>query len=210
LIYWLYERRLLRELTTIPGTVCFMLSGTEVAAAPEKIFECTTWCLEISDAVQTRALHGGARGIDAITYHISTPSIGFVAPIIPILRRIATIAHLVLHCGAQEEVAGEGITVTIAIGKSGREEIANAIRTMAEEAIPPDEVTEATLESHLTFRYAPDLVIKTGGDNLTDFLIWQSVYSELFFSEVNWALMRKIDLLRAFRDYQTRMRRFGK
>jgi undecaprenyl diphosphate synthase len=52
-------------------------------------------------------------------------------------------------------------------------------------------------------------VIKTGGYHLTDFLIWQSVYSELFFSDVNWKLFRKIDFLRALRDYQARVRRFG-
>jgi undecaprenyl diphosphate synthase len=53
-------------------------------------------------------------------------------------------------------------------------------------------------------------VIKTGGDHLTDFLIWQSVYSELFFSDVNWPLFRRLDLLRALRDYQSRARRFGR
>ncbi|MFA7199277.1 MAG: undecaprenyl diphosphate synthase family protein, partial [Methanoculleus sp.] len=54
------------------------------------------------------------------------------------------------------------------------------------------------------------LVIKTGGDHLTDFLIWQSVYSELFFLDVNWALLRKVDFLRALRDFQSRARRFGR
>jgi undecaprenyl diphosphate synthase len=52
-------------------------------------------------------------------------------------------------------------------------------------------------------------VVKTGGSHLTDFLIWQSVYSELFFSDVNWRLFRKVDFLRALRDYQARKRRFG-
>ncbi|RPJ53201.1 MAG: di-trans,poly-cis-decaprenylcistransferase, partial [Methanobacteriota archaeon] len=44
----------------------------------------------------------------------------------------------------------------------------------------------------------------------TDFLIWQSVYSELFFSDVNWKWFRKVDFLRALRDYQSRKRRFGR
>ena len=65
------------------------------------------------------------------------------------------------------------------------------------------------IERHLTFRYEPDLVIKSGGNHLTDFLIWQSVYSELFFSDVNWKFFRKIDFLRALRDFQFRKRRFG-
>jgi len=57
--------------------------------------------------------------------------------------------------------------------------------------------------------YAPDLVIKTGGQHLTDFLIWQSVYSEIFFSDVNWKFFRKVDFLRILRDFQARERRFG-
>ena len=68
---------------------------------------------------------------------------------------------------------------------------------------------EAVIERHLTFRCAPDLVIKTGGNYLTDFLIWQSVYSEFFFLDVNWTLFRKIDFLRALRDFGARKRRFG-
>ncbi len=65
------------------------------------------------------------------------------------------------------------------------------------------------IESRLTFRCMPDLVIKTGGQHLTDFLIWLSVYSELFFSDVNWKYFRRIDFLRALRDFQFRERRFG-
>ena len=81
---------------------------------------------------------------------------------------------------------------------------------MARDGVAPGDVDEHLIESYLAFPYTPDLVIKTGGDYLTDFLIWQSVYSELFFSDVNWKLFRKVDFLRALRDYQSRIRRFGK
>ena len=100
--------------------------------------------------------------------------------------------------------------MTVAIGKSGREEIASCIREMARQGVTPEEVDEALIESHLTFKHTPDFVIKTGGDHLTDFLIWQSVYSELFFSDLNWSGMRRVDFLRALRDYQARVRRFGR
>ena len=66
------------------------------------------------------------------------------------------------------------------------------------------------LESYLTFKYEPDLVIKTGGDYLTDFLIWQSVYSELFLLDVLGALLRKVDFRRALRALRSRARPFGK
>jgi undecaprenyl diphosphate synthase len=81
---------------------------------------------------------------------------------------------------------------------------------MAADGITPEQVDENRIEPYLTFPYTPDLVIKTGGNHLTDFLIWQSVYSELFFLDVNWKTLRKVDFLRALRDYQSRVRRFGK
>ena len=84
-----------------------------------------------------------------------------------------------LHCGTTEEISGTGLDVVVAIGKSGREEITDCIRRLAENSVPPSAIDEKMLESCLTFRYDPDIVVKTGDDHLTDFLIWQSVYSEL-------------------------------
>ncbi|MBQ4597992.1 MAG: undecaprenyl diphosphate synthase family protein, partial [Methanocorpusculum sp.] len=81
---------------------------------------------------------------------------------------------------------------------------------IAASGISPDAVTEDTIEEHLLYQVTPDFVIKTGGNHLTDFLIWQSVYSELFFTDVNWDKFRYVDFLRALRDFQSRQRRFGK
>jgi undecaprenyl diphosphate synthase len=53
-------------------------------------------------------------------------------------------------------------------------------------------------------------VIRAGGKRLSDFMIWQAAYSELYFTDVNWLEMRKIDFLRAIRDCQRRERRFGR
>jgi undecaprenyl diphosphate synthase len=131
-------------------------------------------------------------------------------PFLPEIRKISTIACLELHIGDKEEIAGTGMNVVVAIGKSGKEEITDCIRKMAEDHVRPSDVDEKMLESYLTFKYTPDVVIKSGGDHLTDFLIWQSVYSELFFSDVNWKYLRKVDFLRVLRDYQSRIRRFGK
>ena len=80
---------------------------------------------------------------------------------------------------------------------------------MVTDSIAPEQVTTKVLEKYLTFSHTPDCVIKTGGAHLVDFLIWQSVYSELFFLDLNWQRIRKIDLIRAFRDFQARNRRFG-
>jgi undecaprenyl diphosphate synthase len=192
----LYERHIARQLVELPGTICVLLSESDMRAAPGRIRECVEWCRDV--------------GIAAVIFHIATREADHLEAYLPELRRIAEIARLSLHCGDLEESAGEGMDVTVAIGKSGREEIADCIRRMAEDGVDPGAVTERTIESYLTFPYTPDLVIKTGGDHLADFLIWQSVYSELFFSDVNWPLFRRLDLLRALRDYQSRVRRFGK
>ena len=81
--------------------------------------------------------------------------------------------------GDNEEITGTGMDVVVAIGKSGKDEITDCIRKMAEDHVHPSDVDEKMLESYLTFKYTPDVVVKSGGDHLTDFLIWQSVYSEL-------------------------------
>ena len=209
MIYWLYEHMLKRQITVLPGHVCFMISGHDMADAPEKLIKATAWCNEISAFV---AKHNAPDQpvIRGLTYHIATPTPDDMKKCLSEIRKIGTIACLILHVGDKEEVIGEGMDVVVAIGKSGREEITSCIRRMAEAHIPPEEVDEKLLESYLTFKYTPDVVIKSGGDHLTDFLIWQSVYSELFFSDVNWKYFRKVDFLRILRDYQSRIRRFGK
>ena len=209
MIYWLYEQMLKRQLTVLPGHVCLMISGQDMADVPEKLFRATAWCTDISAYVSKHnapaqpVIHG-------LTFHIATPSPEDMITCLPEIRKIGTIARLILHVGEKEEITGEGMDVVVAIGKSGREEITACIRRMAQAHIRPEDVDEKLLESYLTFKYTPDVVIKSGGDHLTDFLIWQSVYSELFFSDVNWEYFRNVDFLRILRDYQSRIRRFGK
>jgi undecaprenyl diphosphate synthase len=209
MIYWLYEYLLKRQITDLPGHVCFMISGQDMADAPEKPALITSWCNELSEFVRKRNPQAG-KGIWGLTFHISTPVPEELSRYLPEVRKIGTISRLILHIGDKEETAGKGMDVVVAMGNSGREEITACIRRMARDHVQPENVDEKMLESYLTFQYTPDVVIKSGGDHLTDFLIWQSVYSELFFSDVNWKYIRKVDFLRVMRDYQSRVRRFGK
>ena len=209
MIYWFYEYLLKRQIHELPGHVCFMISGQDMADAPDNLALITSWCKEISKYVE-KSQPPGKTSIHGITFHISTPANAAMNTYIPEIRKISTIARLILHIGDEEEIAGSGMNVVVAIGKSGKEEITDCIRKMAEDHVRPSDVDEKMLESKLTFQYTPDVVIKTGVDHLTDFLIWQSVYSELFFSDVNWKYFRKVDFLRVIRDYQSRVRRFGK
>lgn len=208
MIYWLYEQLLRRQIGDLPAQVCFMISGQDLANAPDSLYHVTSWCNEIT-AYVSRHPSSPAQGIQGLMFHIATPSPAELDPYLPAIRKISTIARLNLHTGDHEEVSGTGMDVIVAIGKSGREEITACIRKMAEDGVPPEAVDEKLIESYLTFQYTPDMVIKSGGDHLTDFLIWQSVYSELFFTDINWGSFRKVDYLRALRDYQMRGRRFG-
>jgi len=194
--YRLYEKILLRNLHTLPNQICFMITGQDMLDAPGNLYLAAQWCRDL--------------GIGSAMFHISTADPARLERCLPLIRTISSIARLTLHYRDEKEVSGEGMDVMVAIGKSGREEIADCVRRMARDGVDPGSVDEDVLESYLTFNYEPDLVIKTGGDHLTDFLIWQSVYSELFFLDVNWALLRKVDFLRALRDFQSRARRFGR
>ena len=115
----------------------------------------------------------------------------------------------------------DGIVVNIAVGYGGRQEIVDAvqnfIRAKAEEGVTLeeliDEVSVESLSEHLytSGQPDPDLVIRTSGEQrLSGFLLWQSAYSEIWFTDTYWPAFRKIDFLRALRDYSQRSRRFGK
>ncbi|SEH12876.1 undecaprenyl diphosphate synthase [Natronorubrum sediminis] len=104
--------------------------------------------------------------------------------------------------------------IRIGIGLGGKHEFTSAVRTLATRVedgeLEPDEIDDEQVEEHLIFPSEPDLVVKTGAERLSDFMIWQSVYSELYFTDVNWRDLRKRDFLRAVREYCNRSRRFGR
>lgn len=121
-----------------------------------------------------------------------------------------------------EELAGEreGILVNVAIGYGGRQEITDAVRSLlakrAAEGQALAEVAEGLtvedISEHLYTRGQPDpdLVIRTSGEQrLSGFMLWQSAHSEYYFCEAYWPAFRKVDFLRALRDYAARHRRYG-
>ncbi|AKH98322.1 undecaprenyl diphosphate synthase family protein [Halanaeroarchaeum sulfurireducens] len=104
--------------------------------------------------------------------------------------------------------------IRISLGLGGKHEFATAVRRIAEDvdagALDPAAVDESDIEERLVFGEEPDLVIKTGEERLSDFMIWQSVYSELYFTDVNWRDFRERDYIRAVQEYENRQRRFGR
>jgi short-chain Z-isoprenyl diphosphate synthase len=113
------------------------------------------------------------------------------------------------------------MTLTIAAGYGGREEITDAVRNFVkmqalQGASLSDVIERITPEAIACHLYTanlpdPDLIIRTSGEiRLSGFLLWQSVHSEFYFTDVLWPAFRKIDFLRAIRAYQARNRRFGR
>jgi tritrans,polycis-undecaprenyl-diphosphate synthase [geranylgeranyl-diphosphate specific] len=107
--------------------------------------------------------------------------------------------------------------LNIAISYGGRAEIVDAVKKVAAEIesgnLTVEQITEERFGQYLYTDGIPDpdLIIRTSGEErLSGFLLWQSAYSELYFTEVYWPAFRMIDFWRALRIYQQRSRRFGK
>lgn len=112
--------------------------------------------------------------------------------------------------------AGTGLTLVLAISYSSRWEITDAARRIAAEAaagrIDPAGITDETIARNLAtaFMPDPDLLIRTGGDmRVSNFLLWQIAYSELYVTDIYWPDFDGHDLRVAIADYQRRQRRFG-
>lgn len=111
----------------------------------------------------------------------------------------------------------EDYTLNMAIAYGGRQDITQAVRSIAQDVVEGkmslDDIDECTVARYMSTSGLPDpdLILRTSGElRLSNFLLWQMAYSELYFTDVYWPGFRYIDLLRAIRTYQQRKRRFGK
>lgn len=114
-----------------------------------------------------------------------------------------------------------GMNLNIAVGYGGREEIVDAVKAhLHSRAQAGDDLSTVAQDlnpDHISsYLYAadqpdPDFIIRTSGEiRLSGFMLWQSVYSEYYFCDVFWPNFRRVDFLRALRDFQSRERRFGR
>ena len=105
-----------------------------------------------------------------------------------------------------------GLKLVLAINYGGRSELLRAIKGIVSDGVPPDKITEETLREKLyTVELPdPDLIIRTSGEmRLSNYMIWQSAYSELLFMKKLWPDFRERDLMSAIAIYSKRQRRFG-
>ncbi|QCC46521.1 undecaprenyl diphosphate synthase family protein [Halobellus limi] len=151
-------------------------------------------------------------GAERVTVSVSVLDEAVVPTLSRELRNVESPRPVAVREPGDTERADAPVRVNIGLG--GKREFAAAVRRIAESVesgeLSPDEVDAGEIEERLVFDDEPDLLIKTGAERLSDFLIWQSVYSELYFTDVNWRDFRRRDYLRAVLDYQNRQRRFGR
>ena len=135
------------------------------------------------------------------------------------LRTIGDISQLPIKC--QKELAesinktndNTGMTLILALSYSGKWEIINAVKKLLDEKISSENFSENIFQQYLTTNNVPDpeLLIRTSGEKrISNFMLWQIAYSELYFTEKKWPDFRKEDLKEAIIEYQNRERRFGK
>jgi short-chain Z-isoprenyl diphosphate synthase len=247
LVYGLYERRLAHDLADrdLPRHVGVILDGNRRWASEQgsssaaghragaaKITEFLQWCDEV--------------GVEVVTlWLLSTDNLARpMAELEPLLAIIedaiselaGSRAWVIRHVGSREALPErtrqvlddavaatadvDGMTVNVAVGYGGRQELVDAVRALLQQHAAAGTSLEDLAEQldvehiaeHLYTRGQPDpeLVIRTSGEQrLSGFLLWQSAHSEFWFCEAYWPDFRRVDFLRALRDYANRERRFG-
>lgn len=122
--------------------------------------------------------------------------------------------------GTVRTAPASAFQVNVAVGYGGRQEIVDAVRALLGKELANGATAEQLVEAvtvdgisenlYTSGQPDPDLVIRTSGEQrLSGFLLWQSAYSEMWFTEAHWPAFRRIDFLRALRDYTRRHRRHG-
>jgi undecaprenyl diphosphate synthase len=153
-------------------------------------------------------------GLWSLAIYINDDSLETRQKMISYLSDLPALVSLHDAQGARRLGAGGQISLLVSLGYGGKREVTEAVRKLLVDVeagiLEPEEIDEGALETRLRFQQKPDLVIRAGGRQLSDFMIWQAAYSELYFTEVNWRFLRKVDFLRAIRDFQKRKRRFGR
>lgn len=114
----------------------------------------------------------------------------------------------------EEHTAGnDAMTMIVALSYSARWEITNAYKEIAKANIAPEDITEELISKYMqtSFMPDPDLLIRTGGElRISNYLLWQIAYSELYFCDTFWPDFMEEDLHKAIESYQKRQRRYGK
>ncbi|SNR45525.1 undecaprenyl diphosphate synthase family protein [Halorubrum vacuolatum] len=160
-------------------------------------------------------------GAERLTVSVSVLDESVIDTLVGEFRSLDAPRRMVIRtpadAGSDDDSADSARTdapIRVNVGLGGKAEFAAAVRDLASDVaagrLEPEDIDEDHVADRLVFPEEPDLVIKTGAERLSDFAIWQSVYAELYFTDVNWRDFRRRDYLRAVLDFQDRQRRFGR
>jgi undecaprenyl diphosphate synthase len=129
------------------------------------------------------------------------------------MRRFDPAIRRLIEQGERLTADNQRLTLTVAANYGGRWDILQALARLAQAGALPDEIREEALAPYLAMSYAPepDLFIRTGGEQrISNFLLWQLAYSELYFTETLWPDFDALALDEAIASYRSRERRFGR
>ncbi|HIE30832.1 MAG TPA: hypothetical protein EYP67_00400 [Methanosarcinales archaeon] len=216
----IYENRL-RSLVSghnMPAGLTLVMTESDVSTPGgiEKLRSFVLWCADIG--IESLIVYIAVIVDETLKRDATSQIIDRLAKTDLIARMYVRDDHGARMISTVDQDKGEGmdyrVKLDISIGYGGKLELTDAIKGILKKVedgeIDLDDINTDMIESHLIFKYKPDLVIRAGGKYLTDFLIWQTIYSELYFTDVNFAEMRRLDFLRIIRDYQKRQRRYGR
>ncbi|MEE3848935.1 isoprenyl transferase [Gordonia sp. LSe1-13] len=200
----------------------------------QRIAEMLSWCSELDIStvtiylLSTENLSRASDELDAlmeivpaIVDEISGPSGDWRVRVVGDLGQLPAPVAERLGTASERTRDRVGMNVNVAVGYGGRQEIVDAVQSLLRESLESgaggeqmiDAVTVDAIDRNLYTKGQPDpdLVIRTSGEQrLSGFLLWQSAYSEIWFTDAYWPEFRRVDFLRALRDYAARSRRFGK
>jgi undecaprenyl diphosphate synthase len=133
------------------------------------------------------------------------------------LSRLPAEAAAGMESAIEDTRSNTGLNLNLALNYGGREELVRAVRGIAAEVrtgtLDPDAITARTVQDHLYTSALPDpdLLVRTSGElRISNFLLWQLAYTEIYVTDVLWPDFRKAELFRAIESYRNRERRFGK
>jgi short-chain Z-isoprenyl diphosphate synthase len=181
----------------------------------------TLWLLSTDNLSRPQAeLEPLLRIIEGVVGELSAPQEPWRITVVGALDLLPPETAHALKAASERTTDRTGLRVNVAVGYGGRREIADAVRSLLHEHAQAGTSIEELAEildvdhiaDHLYTRGQPDpdLVIRTSGEQrLGGFLLWQSAHSEFYFCDAYWPDFRRVDFLRALRDYSARHRRFG-
>ena len=133
------------------------------------------------------------------------------------MERLPEVVQQKLRDTEEHTAANSAMTMVVALSYSSKQEIVKAMQKMAQEVkegtLQPDDINEECVDKHLwtNFMPDPDLLIRTGGEvRISNYLLWQIAYSELYFCDTYWPDFDDQELHKAIQSFQSRQRRYGK